>query len=89
MTVLEAMREGLPVVLTETTGLAPAVRAANAGIVVDGSPAAISDAVGRLLSDEALRATYGKNARELVEGSFSIEAITRRLEETYLNLALS
>lgn len=87
MSVLEAMSLGLPVVITDTCGLAPAVRESEAGIVVGSAAHEVVDAVRALLADRATAARYGENARRLVADRFSIGAVVDRLEEFYRSAA--
>lgn len=84
MSVLEAMSLGLPVIISEDCGLSPAVRKADAGAVVDGTPAAVADAMSALLGDHARRKACGENARKLAVESFSMEAIAESLERFYV-----
>ena len=83
MSVLEAMSAGIPVVINDDCGLSDAVQTGDAGIVTDGSATSVADAISSLLSDEGRRNEMGGNARKLVEDSFSMEAVTERLEEIY------
>lgn len=83
MSVLEAMSVGLPVIIRNDCGLSQAVRGANAGVIVDGSADSVARAIGGLLADRSLRQSLGDNARSLVEMTFSMEAVARRLEVIY------
>jgi glycosyltransferase involved in cell wall biosynthesis len=90
MVLAEAMSQGLPVVCTASCGLAPAIRDADAGVVVDdGDDHALAEAVRGLLDDPVRARACGENGRRLVEGTFSITAVARRLEHLYLDLARS
>jgi len=84
MAVLEAMSVGLPVVITDSCGLAPAVKSNESGIVVDSTEESFTDALKRLLSDDALRANMSKNARQAVKDSFSMSAVADELEGIYI-----
>ena len=83
MSVLVAMSIGLPVVITDSCGLAPFVREAEAGIVVSSSRHELEWAVEELLSNPELRAKAGANARKLVEREFSLSAVAEDLDEVY------
>lgn len=83
MSVLEAMSLGLPVVITDSCGLAGPIKRAEAGLVVDPTPARIVDAVRTLVADPTLAARLGDNARRLVREQFSIEAVVDQLESYY------
>jgi glycosyltransferase involved in cell wall biosynthesis len=61
--VLDAMALGIPVASTRAGGL-PEMLGNGAGLVVPpGDPAALADAVGRVLDDSALRASLVERAR--------------------------
>ncbi len=82
MAVLEAMSVGTPVVVTETTGLAPDVARAGAGRVVAGGPADIGRAVLELL-DPAANDAASLAAWRLVEERFTIDAVVDTLLDVY------
>lgn len=86
MSVAEAMAVGLPVVITDECGLAPIVRAEEAGIVCNTSQKDFTAAVERLLLDEQLRIQLGKNARRAAQEHFSIDAVIAKLVGIYGNL---
>jgi glycosyltransferase involved in cell wall biosynthesis len=78
--------EGLPSVLLEAMSARTAVVATQVGgtgeLVVEGStglmvppndPAALAEAMQKVLSDDNLRQTMGENGRQRVEQSFTIE----------------
>jgi glycosyltransferase involved in cell wall biosynthesis len=68
----EAMAHGRPVVATRAGGLADAVEDEVTGLLVPpADPVALRDAIERLLSDPALRAERGSNARTHAEGTYS------------------
>jgi glycosyltransferase involved in cell wall biosynthesis len=83
MSVLEALSVGLPVIITDTCGLAPFVRSAEAGIVIDDSQDSLTVALETLLSDSALAHRMGRNGRDLIERDFSIDSVARLLAEHY------
>lgn len=83
MSVLEAMSLGKPVVVTNTCGLADVIRDAQAGIVVDDSLEALTDAVSTLLADPQLRRSMGHNGFTIVRERFSMQEVQRRLQEVY------
>lgn len=84
MSVLEAMSVGVPVIITESCGLAPAVRNADAGLVVDHSLEALIGAMRTLISDAALRHRLGENAYKMSRAHFSMAAVVDLLEQEYL-----
>jgi glycosyltransferase involved in cell wall biosynthesis len=83
MTVLEAMSVGVPVIVTESCGLAASVRQAEAGIVIDGSVDDLSSAIRFLLNNPAVGERMGQNGRALVGREYSLASVAARLAETY------
>lgn len=81
--VLEAMAAEKPVIVTEAVGLADAVRAAGAGIVVDGSIEALAAALRRVAGDEASRKQMGRCGREAVAERFAWPRVAERMEQCY------
>ncbi|OBB33351.1 hypothetical protein A5792_09345 [Mycolicibacterium peregrinum] len=84
MSVLEAMSVGLPVVITESCGLAETVRASGSGIVVDESEDALIEAMRTLIIDQRLRENMSAAARQTAAAVFSMEAIARDLAAVYV-----
>jgi glycosyltransferase involved in cell wall biosynthesis len=80
---VEALAAGLPVVLTDQVGIAAEVEASQAGLVVPPDVDSLTAALDRLLSDSALRQTLVRNAHQLVDERFSLDAMTRRLLGLY------
>ena len=73
----EAMAHGRPVVATAVGGLTDAVEDGVTGLVVPPrDPAALRDAIERLLGDPELRRRRGEAARELAQEEFSWAAAT-------------
>lgn len=83
MTVLEAMSVGLPVVVADDCGLAPAVDRARCGIVVDGNTAAFAGAVRSLLLDSSLATEMGEWGRKTAHEEFGMHAIADQLTRLY------
>jgi len=72
--VLEAMALGVPVVTTDVNGLTETVIDGETGLIVpEHDPAALADALERILADPALATTLSQNARVHVEQGFSLE----------------
>ncbi|MDX6536351.1 MAG: hypothetical protein QOD37_692 [Gaiellales bacterium] len=72
--VLEAMALGVPVVTTDVNGLTETVIDGETGLIVpEHDPAALADALERILADPALATMLSQNARVHVEQGFSLE----------------
>ena len=85
MTVLEAMSVGLPVVITESNGLAGALRSVEGCRVTTPSYEALAEAVEGLIFDEESWRRAADSSAELVRRRFELAAVVDRLEETYRN----
>jgi glycosyltransferase involved in cell wall biosynthesis len=83
MSVLEAMSVGLPVVITDSCGLAGVVTQTGSGFVTDGSKQSLVDAMRTLIGDSALRDRMGAAARRTAEDLFSMEAVAQTLVSVY------
>jgi len=83
LTVLEAMAVGLPVIVTNECGLAPAIEQASAGLVVDASEEALANAIERLCRNDDERLRMGKNARQLARRDYGMSPIVDRLVAEY------
>ncbi len=89
MVLLEAMASGLPCVTTEVgTGTSWVVQDDITGYVVPpAQPEALARAIGRLLTDAALRQRMGRAARERVEAEFTQRAMVDRVLAVYQAVA--
>lgn len=83
MSVLEALSHSLPVVITDTCGLAALVGQAGAGAVVQAGPAPVTEAVRHLLDDFDARMTASIAAYELASRELGMESVTRQLTQAY------
>lgn len=83
MSVLEAMSSGLPVVITDTCGLADTVRRTGSGAVVDDSQRDLERALAELLSDPDLRERAGRAARATIAREYGMDAVRERLLRAY------
>jgi len=82
--ILEAMAMGLPVVATGVGGIPDAVEPRRTGLLCPPrNPEALGEAFATLLADEALRATFGKNARDRAVSQFSMEMMVDRHEAVF------
>jgi glycosyltransferase involved in cell wall biosynthesis len=78
--VIEAMAAECPVVSTRVSGIPEAVAHEVTGLLVPpDDPAALADAVGRLISDEVRRQTLGAAGRERVKERFDLSRSSERL----------
>lgn len=84
MGLLEGMASYLPIVATNVGDVAKIVRHGESGFLVPaGNPGMLKDALSRLLSDGALRLSFGEKGREIVSREFSIEAMTQNYLRMY------
>jgi glycosyltransferase involved in cell wall biosynthesis len=87
-TVLEAMRRGVPVVVTPEVGAAEIVRKSGAGLVVAGDPEPLGSAIGRLTADLNLARSMGEAGRHTA-AHFSWDQIATQMEDLYNSLSLN
>ncbi|MCZ4093937.1 glycosyltransferase family 4 protein [Sinorhizobium psoraleae] len=81
---LEAQAAGLPVVAQRTAGVPEVVRDEETGLLTKaGEIDLFAAAIRRLISDTALRAGFGANARRFVIEQRSLQAAARRLGEIF------
>jgi glycosyltransferase involved in cell wall biosynthesis len=86
LSLLEAMAQGCPVVVSNVGGMREVVRDGTEGYVVPSQdPLALASSVGVLLDDPEKRTAMGRAAAQRVE-EFSIEASMRQVEEVYSSL---
>lgn len=82
---LEALASGLPVISTRVSGSSILLESPASGLVVDGMKQ-FTGAMESLLNDEALRAQFGRNARQIFERRFSLDSIATRVISIYMQL---
>jgi glycosyltransferase involved in cell wall biosynthesis len=81
---LEAMRAGLPVVVSDAGGAGEAVRDGETGFLfAPSNAAALAERLARLAADARLRATMGAAGRRLYETEFTFEQMYRRTLAVY------
>lgn len=80
---VEAMHAGLPVIVTAGCGLADFVNRHGAGIVTDGSVAALRLALAALLADHELARGMGEAGRRAARQELSLDTFGERLESAY------
>jgi glycosyltransferase involved in cell wall biosynthesis len=81
----EALLQGLPCVLGRGVAIAGDVEAAGAGIGVEPTVEAISQALQYLLDDDSIRAQVGARARAFAEKEYSLDVMGSRLMAMYEN----
>lgn len=84
--VLEAMAQGCPVVVTPGVGLADAVHAAGAGLVVEADPPALARAIRTYLDDSTARAAAGAAAAALARQRYGWDRVATQMVEHYARL---
>lgn len=86
--VMEAMACGLPVVGTRVNGIADLVEHERTGLLVPSrDPAALADALERLLRDPALRHAYGAAGRRRIVEELSLDRMVAAKTALYRTLA--
>jgi len=84
ISILEAMARRVPVVAAAVGGVPEGVTPGVDGLLVPpGDPSALAEAIGRLLTDPALRERLGEAGYRTVAERFSIDAQVRRIESVY------
>lgn len=85
LSIVEAMAVSCPVIVSPGVNLSDEIQASSAGIVCEPTEERLSEAVIRILSDDALRQKMGQNGRELVHKKFqwprTIETLTGVYED--------
>lgn len=82
--VLEAMREGLPIVATSVGGAAVQLGAAGDQLLVNpGDRAGIAERLRRLLTDEPFREQIGSAMRSRAKEMFTMDAVAAVYERAY------
>jgi glycogen(starch) synthase len=84
LTYVEAMQFGVPVIATRAGGIPEVVKDGETGLLVPvDDRAALRDAIGRLMSDEPLRAAMGRAARADVQARWTHVHMAQRLLPIY------
>lgn len=82
--ILEAMAGGRAVVACDVGGNPEAVRDGDTGLLVPPrKPAALADAMLRLLNDSAMRRAFGEAGRRRAAEQFSMERMVEEMERLY------
>lgn len=84
VSLMEAMAEEIPVVSTAVSGIPELVEHERCGLLVEANrPAALADAIQRLLEDPELRRRLGEAGRRKVMEAFDVDEAATRLEELF------
>jgi glycosyltransferase involved in cell wall biosynthesis len=84
LSILEAMRAGLPMVASDVGGVSEAIEEGATGYVVpQGQPAPLRDRIERLLSDPGLRARLGSAGRQRYEQHFTLDRLVAKTLAVY------
>ena len=78
------MAASVPVIVTDSCGLADRIAQADAGTVVDESVEGLRRAIAELIEEPTLRLRRGSNAQQLARGTFSMSRIAADLEDIYV-----
>jgi glycosyltransferase involved in cell wall biosynthesis len=81
--VVEAMAAGLPVVVTPEVGLAEAVRESGCGVVVEGAPERLGEALRAVLADPEAARAMGRRGAAAAAERFAWPAVAREMERVY------
>ncbi len=82
--ILELMRAGLPMIVTDVGGNAEAVVDGQTGFVVPpADPAALAAALLRVAQDPTLRRKLGKAGRERMATNFTLDACVAKYRALY------
>jgi glycosyltransferase involved in cell wall biosynthesis len=84
ISILEAMRAGLPVVATDVGGISESVREGETGLLTrHGDVDGLRDALARLIADPALRLALGSAGHQLWSTQFTASKMAVRTVEVY------
>lgn len=88
-TVLEALTRGVPVVVTPEVGAAEVVRQSGGGMVAEGQPKPLADAISSLLEHPDRACELGLAGRRHVAERYSWTSIAGRMEALYQEIKTS
>ena len=87
-TLLEAMATGLPIVSTRAVGVVDCLEDGRDALLVPPKDArALADAIARMLDDPELRHRLARKALDEVRELYSWQAVGRRIQDVYADLA--
>jgi glycosyltransferase involved in cell wall biosynthesis len=84
---VEAIAAGVPVVCTPEVGVAPAIAAAGAGLVADGTSEPLATAIQSLLTDAPRRKAMGEAGRLLARERFAWPVVAAQMETLYQSIS--
>lgn len=85
--ILRSLAAGLPVVCTNVGGVAAMVEEGVSGYLVrPDDPAALAEALGKVLGAAELRVSMGNGSRRLFEQNYHAAVMAERVERVYLSL---
>jgi glycosyltransferase involved in cell wall biosynthesis len=87
ISILEAMRAGLPVVASAVGGIGESVQDGQTGYLIpQGDAETLRERIGRLLTDSELRVRLGKEGRNSYERQFTLATSVAKTLQVYTEL---
>jgi glycosyltransferase involved in cell wall biosynthesis len=86
ISLVEALASGCPVVLSDQVGIHREISDAGAGLVTPCRVEELAKAILTVLTDAALRRRMSENGVRLAKQQFSLDAVSRKLAETYASM---
>jgi glycosyltransferase involved in cell wall biosynthesis len=87
ISLLEAMSSGLPVVGTNVKGIRDVIVDGKNGFLVPlGDPIALKDSLRKILNNESLKRSFGRESRKIIQDSYSINACVNRYQSLFMSL---
>ena len=87
LSILEAMRAGLPIIATEVGGVKEAVKVGNGILVETDDHEGLKSAIERLIKDKDLRTQMGTKSRKLFEEQFTFAKMMEETMSLYWTIA--
>lgn len=85
--VIEAMSQGVPAIVTAVGGMPELVDYGNSGLMVEPmNPTSIADAISRMYNDPDLRARLGVAAQQRIATAFNIDHTTAKMHAVFAEL---
>lgn len=86
LSILEGMRQGLPIIATNVGGISEQVDNENGILLKNNNIDEIASALTKLITNPLLCKKLGKNGREKFENNFLIEDMIEKTESVYLSI---